>query len=107
MTALLPAEPQWERGFRCHGYWSGTRRVGMVGLPPRIPGTSVKTEGYGGHVTGPDSKYYDARFGTLKGAKRWVETLVAELYRWPSPARPAPTTAGAPPSPPPQPKGSA
>lgn len=30
----------WERGYRCHGYWIGTQRIGFIGLPSRL---AIKT----------------------------------------------------------------
>lgn len=29
-----PAFPVWERGYRCHGFWIGTKRLGVVGYGP-------------------------------------------------------------------------
>lgn len=26
--------PHWERGYRCHGFWLGTKRIGFIGLTP-------------------------------------------------------------------------
>lgn len=28
------ARPHWERGYRCHGYWLGLVRLGLVSLGP-------------------------------------------------------------------------
>lgn len=80
--ALTPAGvaaaggPRWMRGYRCHGYWVGVKRVGYVGLPPRVNGTvTAKAAGYGWGVTlaGTGVTQAEGREPTLREAKRAVE----------------------------------
>ena len=70
-------EPHWERGFRCHGYWNGDKRVGWVGLPPRLPSLNsrAKTDGYRWGLDSDDLQTPPQRksFKTLKAAKRAVD----------------------------------
>lgn len=78
-TAALAA-PHWERGYRCHGYWIGVKRVGFVGLPPRLNGNgSAAADGYGWGLTltGSGVTQAEGREPTLRRAKKKVE----EAYR--------------------------
>lgn len=75
--------PTWEHGFRCHGYWVGVKRVGWVGLPPRIPqlDSYAKTCGYGWGVVVPKTGgYVEGKCRTLRTAKRRVEAEYRRLY---------------------------
>jgi hypothetical protein len=74
--------PVWEHGFRCHGYWLGVKRVGWVGLSPRVGPDrgSVKFNGYGWGVVAPTGEYVEGKTKTLKAAKRRVEREYARLY---------------------------
>ena len=69
-------EPHWERGFRCHGYWIGLVRWGMVGLPPRA-GVDAPGEGRYGWVFEPHGitgqRPVEGRSATLRVAKKMVE----------------------------------
>jgi len=75
-------EPHWEHGYRCHGYWLGTKRVGYVGLEPYCGGLgNVKANGYGWGVTLSGGGHQDAKghTRTLRAAKRAVEREYARL----------------------------
>lgn len=65
--------PVWEHGYRCHGYWLGTRRVGSVGLTPRVGPLRYIWTVFG--ATGTTAR--------LAAAKRKVERLWnrVETYR--------------------------
>jgi hypothetical protein len=63
--------PEWERGYRCHGYWIGIDRVGFVGLPPAF--ATARKDGYFWHATPPDSTERQGWEPTLRKAKRSVE----------------------------------
>lgn len=65
----MTAEPHWEHGWRCHGYWRGGMRVGSIGLTP--PGWPVV---YTAHVDGTATTWR-----SLKRAKHWVEREVQRL----------------------------
>lgn len=68
----MEEKPRWEHGYRMHGYWLGTIRLGWVGLPHTAAGLKGCGYGYGTGVTTAGS------CRTLKTAKRRVERLVAE-----------------------------
>ena len=52
--------PHWERGWRCHGYWIGSKRVGFVALSP--PGFKiVYTCGYNETRKGEESSLKKAK----------------------------------------------
>jgi hypothetical protein len=75
-------KPQWEHGYRCHGYWLGVKRVGYVGLCPYTGGPeNVKDNGYGWGVSVHGTGHDDAkgRTRTLRAAKRAVEREYARL----------------------------
>jgi hypothetical protein len=66
--------PHWERGYRVHGYWLGTERVGWVSLGPRAV-TRAARDGYGWGVVLPKGKTLEGRAASLRQAKRKVENL--------------------------------
>ncbi len=71
--------PQWEHGYRCHGYWIGVRRIGWVSIGPRP--NRVKDTGYSWGVVHPESgAYIEGRCVTLREAKRLVESKCDSLY---------------------------
>jgi hypothetical protein len=72
---MMKQTPKWERGYRSHGYWIGTKRYGWVGLPPPSQGGAT-ANGYGWVV---DSvPYVEGRTETLREAKKIVEREVAK-----------------------------
>lgn len=87
-TDRTEAEPHWERGFRCHGYWLGGKRVGCVSLPPRLPSLNsyAKTDGYGWSLDSDDAQHPPPRlrFKTLRAAKRAVEKA---YHKWANPTK--------------------
>lgn len=72
------SEPHWERGYRCHGFWVGNVRWGLVSIGPA--GTTLASrDGYqweffpdGSTARKPHTTGY-AR--TLREAKRMVEAV--------------------------------
>lgn len=60
----------WERGFRVHGFWRGTERIGHVSLGPPALWDGVYTWGVDNH--GPKGTA-----ATLGDAKRAVEDAIA------------------------------
>lgn len=74
--------PQWEHGYRCHGYWIGVKRVGWVGLSPYLGGLgSVAADGYSWGVVHPKTgAYLQGRYRTLRAAKARVEREYRRLY---------------------------
>jgi hypothetical protein len=71
--------PTWERGYRCHGYWIGTKRFGSVSIGPRNL-TQVKRDGYTWTFIAPDAKISEGSCPTLKQGKRIVENLYKKHY---------------------------
>lgn len=71
-----PVEPpRWEHGFRCHGFWSGTDRLGHVGLSPR--GFPVVYTWALDEVPSETGESF-----TLRAAKRRVEAAYRRHYSW-------------------------
>lgn len=70
--------PIWEKGYRCHGYWLKTVRLGAVTLPP--PGFGP-IDDYGWTFKDPKDrtgKVHDGRCKTLREGKAIVEQLYRE-----------------------------
>lgn len=65
------SEPHWERGYRSHGFWSGMKRVGFIGLGPR--GFPADALPYGWYLEWPKDNTEQGRTKTLEQAKRAVE----------------------------------
>lgn len=71
----MPAEPRWERGRRCHGFWLGKERIGLISY-----GTgkgAAKAGGYDWSFALPPITD-DGWSLDLKAAKRRIEKLYAE-----------------------------
>ncbi len=78
-----PEEPRWEQGYRCHGYWIGPIRLGLVSLSPRAGTALPAGEKYGwdffpGGRVSSQSKAQRGRCHTLREGKRIVERLYCE-----------------------------
>lgn len=58
--------PHWEHGYRAHGYWSGTRRIGVVYLGP--PGLWDRI--YRCYLDGSEVTW---EYKTLRSAKHRIE----------------------------------
>lgn len=72
------SKPFWERGYRCHGYWLGERRVGRVSIGPKSfhkPG-----DGYMCEFVEPSGKEHSFKRATLSVAKRAVELGYMKFY---------------------------
>lgn len=63
--------PQWERGYRVHGYWLGSIRLGMVGLP--LGREAIAKYGYVWRYDRDGEEHIEGRAKTLRAAKREVE----------------------------------
>jgi len=61
-------EPHWEHGYRKHGYWIGTRRIGVVYLGP--PGFWDGI--YRCYLDANDEVIWEHK--TLRAAKRRIES---------------------------------
>ena len=83
--------PQWEHGYRVHGYWIGAVQWGRVCLPPGSG--SWKQLGYGWDFTPPGWPYASGRTSTLSGGKKIVERLYREWVVVPRKQRPEGTAA--------------
>lgn len=55
----------WERGYRAHGLWVGSTRIGVVGLAPFMPGRRTA------YYWSADGKSGERK--SLRAAKRAVE----------------------------------
>ena len=71
--------PRWEHGHRCHGYWLGPDRIGLVGIPPSGLG-GAKRGGYGWSFDWPGVRSVEGRATTLRAAKRAVEAACQRHY---------------------------
>ena len=65
--------PHWERGYRTHGYWLNNRRIGYVGLSPRLPGQALT------YTWQCDLNYTSGKTTSLHQAKQRVEIEVANF----------------------------
>ena len=65
------SEPHWERGYRCHGYWLGEQRVGVVGIS-HGKGAAQKY-GYSWRMDYWHHNTPERCVPTLRAAKRAVE----------------------------------
>jgi hypothetical protein len=79
VTATTADELHWEHGYRCHGYWLGVVRWGVVSIHAHRFGKVPTKDGYGWELT-PDgiahnkpSPKLSGTADTLRQAKRAVE----------------------------------
>ncbi len=69
----LEARARWERGYRCHGLWSGRQRIAYVSLPPHF----ARPMTYIWHLDADVQTAGETR--TLRTAKRQAERALAAL----------------------------
>lgn len=62
-------DPHWEHGYRCHGFWLGTERIGFIGLPH----TPANRDEYRWSFDLPRFDSVKGRTKTLREAKKNVE----------------------------------
>ncbi len=67
----LAQTPHWERGYRSHGYWLGSERVGWVTRPPG----KMTGQDYGWRYDWSDGARSEGRSPSLRQAKRMVEQI--------------------------------
>lgn len=72
MTEALP--PHWEQGYRCHGLWRGTERLGYVSLGPLRRWDCIYRWGVDADKSAPPG---EAK--TLRSAKLAVERALGLL----------------------------
>ncbi len=71
MTSLSRSVPRWEHGYRCHGLWLGSNRLGRVSIGPKGLWDGLYRWELDGHpATSGEAK-------TLGKAKRQVEEALA------------------------------
>lgn len=68
--------PEWNRGYRCHGYWVGNTRIGIVCIGPK--GYWSLSDGYLWRMDSWDHRRKSNRAKDLKTAKKLIEKEYAK-----------------------------
>jgi len=80
ITRLMsPWGLEWEHGYRCHGLWAGTHRVGVISLPPPHLGDGRKVVYWALDVPAVDTETGTAP--NVMQAKKLVKQAYEKAYR--------------------------